>query len=274
MTTRKYPTNGWMGKKLGDWTVIEDASYHRGSQRILKVRCKCGLVAERNLNKLMQVASCCISCYRNENSIRDDQTGKTFNDWTVIRRVEGKGNNTWLCQCKCGTQAEKFITTLKHKAVKRCRRCHDLARQEDFWVTFLKRAKKGAAKRHHSFDVTVEHARDLLEKQGHRCALSGVPIYMCESITELKSGIQTASLDRIDSNIGYAAGNIQWVHKWINFMKMDFPEKEFIYYCAMVAQHSAFYSPPETFENWLLRLSNERKQKICPVYPPTFCVTN
>ena len=51
-----------------------------------------------------------------------------------------------------------------------------------------------------------------------------------------KDKTATASLDRIDSTKGYIDGNIQWVHKRINTMKMDMSQKDFIDFCKQVAQ--------------------------------------
>jgi hypothetical protein len=48
----------------------------------------------------------------------------------------------------------------------------------------------------------------------------------------------TASLDRIDSSKGYIEGNLQWVHKDVNIMKMDLSQVEFIDYCVKVALYS------------------------------------
>jgi hypothetical protein len=47
----------------------------------------------------------------------------------------------------------------------------------------------------------------------------------------------TASLDRINSSLGYVEGNCQWVHKVINTMKMALSQDEFIYYCSLVCNH-------------------------------------
>jgi hypothetical protein len=49
----------------------------------------------------------------------------------------------------------------------------------------------------------------------------------------------TASADRIDSSRGYVEGNVQWVHKWINLMKLDHSQHDFISYCAAVAIHNS-----------------------------------
>jgi hypothetical protein len=32
-------------------------------------------------------------------------------------------------------------------------------------------------------------------------------------------------MDRIDSNKGYVEGNVQWVYKYVNLMKRDFPQE-------------------------------------------------
>ena len=46
----------------------------------------------------------------------------------------------------------------------------------------------------------------------------------------------TASLDRIDSNLGYVKGNVQWVHKHINVMKNIFNQDMFIFLCNQVTK--------------------------------------
>jgi hypothetical protein len=48
----------------------------------------------------------------------------------------------------------------------------------------------------------------------------------------------TASLDRIDSSKGYEEGNIQWVHKHINFMKRTYSQEYFIDMCKKVADNN------------------------------------
>ena len=67
--------------------------------------------------------------------------------------------------------------------------------------------------------------------QNKKCAITGTDIYFSTKI----SGNGSASLDRIDSKAGYIIGNVQWVHKDINWMKADFGETEFIEWCKKVA---------------------------------------
>ena len=48
----------------------------------------------------------------------------------------------------------------------------------------------------------------------------------------------TASLDRIDSKLGYELNNIQWVHKDINMMKQAYTNNYFIEHCKLVAANN------------------------------------
>lgn len=85
-------------------------------------------------------------------------------------------------------------------------------------------------------DVSITHQDcvDLFEAQDSKCALTGVPICF-NSIGSRSDG--TASLDRIDSTLGYVKGNIQWVHKDLQKMKWDMPQDQFILQCSLVSDH-------------------------------------
>ena len=65
------------------------------------------------------------------------------------------------------------------------------------------------------------------QEQGGKCALTGIPLTFHPE--------RTASLDRIDNELGYERGNIQWLHKDINWMKGTFSPERFIELCRLVA---------------------------------------
>ena len=48
----------------------------------------------------------------------------------------------------------------------------------------------------------------------------------------------TQSLDRIDSTKGYTIDNVQWVHKYINLMKHQLTQQQFIDFCKKVVEHT------------------------------------
>jgi hypothetical protein len=93
--------------------------------------------------------------------------------------------------------------------------------------------KENARRRGFEVGLTVRDGWGLFIQQERRCAISGLKL---EFSTWQRKRDTTASLDRIDSKLGYILGNIQWVHKVINTMKMDMENLEFIAYCIMIAQ--------------------------------------
>jgi len=92
--------------------------------------------------------------------------------------------------------------------------------------------KRSAKARNIPFDTSIEEAWQIYENQNKCCALSGVPIEFGKSTEP-----STASLDRIDSSIGYEESNVQWIFRDINRMKSDFDQDYFIRLCCLVADH-------------------------------------
>ena len=99
------------------------------------------------------------------------------------------------------------------------------------YKTIFNRIKRNAKVRKIPFFITEDFVVELFHKQNGKCALSGLDLNFGESTTDET----TASLDRINSHKSYDPENVQWVHKDINLMKMDFDEKYFIFLCARVA---------------------------------------
>lgn len=102
-------------------------------------------------------------------------------------------------------------------------------------ITWFEVKKRGGISRGYQWDLTIEFLWDLYQKQGGVCALSGLPIGWAE-----KGLTATASIDRIDSSEGYLNGNVQLVHKDINFMKQQYDQDKFIALCKSVADHSGY----------------------------------
>ena len=76
---------------------------------------------------------------------------------------------------------------------------------------------------------------DLFIKQNRKCALSGLEL----SFPKINGDQSyTASIDRIDSSLGYIEGNVQWVHKDINIMKNKYDQDYFIQMCKLISENS------------------------------------
>lgn len=172
----------------------------------------------------------------------EHKAGDRFGSWTIIERGELKNNCLWwICKCECGLIKSVLGSRLrtgdslackscsgKRTSSKRCGSQHPLWTgygeiSGNYWSHMLRHAKN----RGYVVEITIEEAWTLFLAQDRKCALSGV---------ELKFGKdQTASLDRIDSSIGYVTENIQWVHKDVNWMKGEMPDADFISWCRLVA---------------------------------------
>jgi hypothetical protein len=95
--------------------------------------------------------------------------------------------------------------------------------------------KKGAKDRGLSFLITLQEIWDLFKKQNGKCALSGIEL---KFNSERKIHDGNASLDRINSEIGYIISNVQWVDKTINMSKQQMNNEQFIKMCKEVYEHS------------------------------------
>lgn len=98
---------------------------------------------------------------------------------------------------------------------------------EDMPMKYYNQVRVGAATRGHVFDLTPEDMWNQWVKQGGVCKYSG---------HYLKLG-DNASLDRIDSRIGYTVNNIQWLHKDVNLAKQGLDEEDFLSMCCRIADN-------------------------------------
>jgi hypothetical protein len=99
---------------------------------------------------------------------------------------------------------------------------------QDLPFSYFAICRRGAKSRSIPFEITIQDMWNLYVKQNKRCALTNLPIGFGKN--------KTASLDRIDSNLGYTINNIQWLHKHINIMKQYFDNTYFCEMCKLVAQ--------------------------------------
>lgn len=139
----------------------------------------------------------------------------------------------YLCLCDCGN---KKIITKSHLLQGKSNSCGCRHKQtgensvhwkgfKEISLAYWNQIQNGATSRGIKFDIKIEDIWNLYLKQNKTCALSGIPIQF-KSRYDITDG--TASLDRINSDKDYTIDNVQWVHKDINKMKMDFPQEYFL----------------------------------------------
>jgi hypothetical protein len=176
-----------------------------------------------------------------------DIIDKKFDKLTVRKFVgkkpDKKGNSVYyLCQCDCGKMKE---TTRVNLMAKHTRSCGCLKRLKgkdnkcwqghgDISSRLWSHIKKHAENRNLDFTVSIEEAWDKYVKQDSKCELTGWPIVL--NTHKGAYSARTASLDRIDNAKGYEKGNIQWLHKDVNWMKGKFATDRFMEICKAVTE--------------------------------------
>lgn len=232
-----------LGDKYGDWEVINDIPEVRtGSQKYYQCKCKCGAIKWLHYSSLVSGKTLmCKECSRKARRKVPILNGK-YKDFTVIDTnpvLTRTGALRYKAQCKCGTVRLMSISQLEDPTRYFC--CVRCANQHrnlsvadkvgDITQSRYYDLQQAAKRRNYSFSVSKEYLWNLYLQQGGRCALTGDEI-------SLKTKKDNASLDRIDSSIGYEEGNVQWVTKEANICKNRLNQIKFIELCQKIVNHA------------------------------------
>lgn len=172
--------------------------------------------------------------------------GKRFGNLEVVRKGGYRGKNPlWECYCHaCGST--KFVTASQLRSYTKSCGCQRTLRdwKSPGWKgvgeipkTMLTCFKNNAKRRGIEYDLDDNYLWDLFLSQNRKCKLSGLDIKFGRNCEKMERKI-TASLDRIDSSKPYIKGNVQWVHKHINAMKLNHTEEYFIKLCSIVVDYN------------------------------------
>jgi hypothetical protein len=188
-----------------------------------------------------------------------DIIGKKFGLLTVVEYSHpsfgSRGKHYWKCKCECGNTSTVRDSHLLSGTIRSCGCLHrKQGKDSPFfkgcgeipldYFSIIRRGAIGGGKLNRKpkeFNITIEYIWELFLKQKRKCALSGLEIGFEGTRLENKcknTSRFTASLDRIDSSLGYLVGNIQWVHKHINIMKNSFDTQTFLYYCKSITEYN------------------------------------
>lgn len=225
--------------KFGKLEVIAEQQTKRRKSGWI-VRCDCGTEYVMEKDKVKKNKRGCRSCSSKigGRAKRIDLSGERFHQLVVISN-ELKNNRTiWRCLCDCGKEHITYSENLRSGHTRMCTMCADksagIKRRKytiaDMSLRKWKSIVYSATKRNISFNVTKEQIYDLYLKQNKKCALTDLPI----SFGIGNDSKTTASLDRINSNIGYEEGNLQWIYKDLNKMKGSLTQDQFIKLCGLV----------------------------------------
>lgn len=175
-----------------------------------------------------------------------DFTGQTIGEWKVIEKSKtpSKWGSLWLAECLgCSGVFEVRGDNLRSGMTNRCATCHAEKTRNKYPIAseHWRKIKNGAILRSLDFSITMKYAHSLYINQNGKCVFTGLPIVLCSGNKEYReNGIgknDYASLDRIDNNLGYVPGNVQWTRKDINILRGSFSVTDFIKLSKLVSDY-------------------------------------
>lgn len=229
-----------IGQKHGFWTVKSDPFKSKIGWTVT-CECRCGEVQDLQTYELYRDGRTrCLACHYKKPK-HTDLRDRKYNRWTVLHLISREaGRCMWRCECECGNRATLATGSLTTGHSKGCLDCRYKSQERNahsrMWNTLI----SGAKVRGLEVTVSWETVLAILADQNNECALTGQTIRIAPTSKEHLQRGTTASVDRIDSTKGYIPGNIQWVHKDVNRLKMDQTQARFIEICRLVvAKHGA-----------------------------------
>ena len=198
----------------------------------------------KRLNKTL-CRSCAGSQRKGRKSKYDGKfsVGMSFGKYTVISDEIERNGSLVTVKCECGDVYRIRASRLLNGRSTGCRSCNT-GKGSSNWKgvgdmpsTVYTIIKLRAKRRDKEFNLSKKYLWELYKKQSGKCALSNMNIDF-ESDSNLSKNKGTASLDRIDSNIGYIEGNVQWVHYKVNIMKNEYSMDEFIKMCKLITEQN------------------------------------
>lgn len=228
------------GDKFGKWTVIDTNRFSKHGHVYVQCQCSCGTIKDIASTALLRgKTSKCKSC-----SARTHTTvlniGSKYKHWTILEGPIYKNSTAYYrVKCDCGTETYKLpIELLYTNSDFQCEKCCQKERAlkttlkngriGDLTLTEYTRLKRSAEKRNIIFEVSIKYLWELFQKQQQICAITGDYI----------PNIKEASLDRINSNLGYTEENVQWVTYQANISKHIMSMEELYKFCKKVLNHA------------------------------------
>lgn len=217
-------------------------SHNNSRRNYWKCKCDCGKEKIIQTQSLIDGRSRSCGCIH-----RKDLTNERFGMLVALELSTEKSQHSryWKCRCDCGKIKDVNQNRLISKKTTSCGCNHfRIGKEHSKWDgcgdmagSFFGTIRSGAKSRGLVFLITKEEIWDLFLKQNRKCALTGLDLKFS---TYSGGNDGNASLDRINSDLGYTIDNIQWVHKDINIMKMDLSNEELIKYCKLILEGSGY----------------------------------
>ena len=104
----------------------------------------------------------------------------------------------------------------------------------------LNKARSRSKERGEETDLTLEYLKEIWEKQNGLCTYTNIIMEMPRSSQDedIKKSPTKLSLDRINPDIGYFKGNVEFVCYCVNVMKNDFTKEEMIDFIKLIIKNN------------------------------------
>jgi len=176
-----------------------------------------------------------------------NRIGETYNYLTIVEDLgkQRTSNHRMVrCSCLCGNE---IITRYFDVYTNRTKSCGCIKQSDDYKQrmrdislklveegkickidedTEFKFYLKSIRSRDKTASVTINDVRNQWQKQHGRCAYTDIPLILATHSEYNYPRFMQASVDRIDSNLGYEVGNIQFVSITCNYAKNSMSHDE------------------------------------------------
>lgn len=150
------------------------------------------------------------------------------------------GKTQFYCSLSCAAQRPENIDHLQK--VKSDFPIWELENpsQEDEYSAFrptLKMLKDRCSRKNgKELTLTLEYMKKLWDQQNGECPFTKFKLELrtYKAQSDKKLSIRSASLDRIDNNLGYIEGNVRWVSVMFNYARNTFSDQDVIEFARAV----------------------------------------
>ena len=111
-------------------------------------------------------------------------------------------------------------------------------RKPDKYTPFRYQLKKIKNKNRKGCTLTLADVKQLWERQGGRCPLTGCKMKLKDfkSVSDSPQWYD-ASIDRLDNSKPYEKGNVRFICVMANYARNNFTDKDLIEFCSHVYRH-------------------------------------
>ena len=147
-----------------------------------------------------------------------------------------------LCQLRYQDPKNRMVLCRDCRLQRRAASRRSQERTREQWMGETLAVRKYSSDKQAS--LTVDFLIDLWDKQNGLCYYSGLP--MIEPKYGAGRNAFTASLDRLDSSLGYIPSNVVWAMWICNVGKNNFTVDQYLSLCKAVAEHWGLQNTPQT----------------------------